>query len=68
MGEYLVLMAKKVKLGRPALPKHERRQVFTLRLSPAELAAIERAASDAGLTVSRWARAALLQRAGVTSS
>ena len=50
-----------MKRGRPKLPKGEKREVFALRLSPAERDAIERAAHVAGLGPSEWARKVLTE-------
>jgi uncharacterized protein (DUF1778 family) len=58
---------RKPKLGRPALPANEKRQVFALRLSADEREMIERAAEDAGQRVSDWARDALLRAAGASA-
>jgi predicted HicB family RNase H-like nuclease len=48
------------KRGRPAKPAGEKRQVFTLRLSPAEREEVEAAAARDGEEVATWAREALL--------
>jgi predicted DNA binding CopG/RHH family protein len=50
----------KKKMGRPRLPQGEKKKVFSLRLSPEELKAIESKASEAGQKVTEWARARLL--------
>ena len=50
----------KPKRGRPAKAPGEKREVFALRLTANERAAIERAAETSGLAVSDWARTALL--------
>lgn len=52
-----------MKRGRPKLPKGERREVFALRLSPAERIAIEGAAEAAGISVAKWARRTLIAAA-----
>ena len=55
---------KKPKMGRPALPKGEARDVvFTLRLSVAERDAIASAARRDGKATTLWAREALMERA-----
>lgn len=51
-------------MGRPSLGDQARGNVFTLRLSDAERAAIDAAADRARLPVTQWARAALLGAAG----
>ncbi len=51
---------RKKKMGRPALPKNEKKKVFSLRLSAIEQRHVERAAEKAGKTVSLWARDTLL--------
>lgn len=53
-------MTKTKKIGRPKLPKNEKKTVFSLRLSAIEATQIERAAKQAGEPVTRWARTALL--------
>lgn len=54
---------RKKKIGRPSLPKNEKKRVFSLRLSAIELNAIERAALSVGEPVTTWARKALLSAA-----
>ena len=54
-------MKKKPKIGRPELPENQKRQVFSIRLSTDERAAIERAADGAGVGVQDWIRATLLR-------
>jgi uncharacterized protein (DUF1778 family) len=54
---------KKPKRGRPPKSASEKREVFALRLSAVERGAIERAAQAAGVSVSDWARDALLRAA-----
>ena len=56
-------MKKKPKIGRPELPENEKRQVFSIRLSADERAAIERAAEGVAMGVQDWIRAALLRAA-----
>jgi len=51
---------KKAKMGRPKLPKDEKRRVFSLRLSKPEWEQIKHAAKKAGEPETRWARKALL--------
>jgi hypothetical protein len=53
-------MSKKAKMGRPKLPKDERRGVFSVRFTPAERAAIDLAAKSAGMGPTEWARQKLL--------
>jgi len=55
---------KKAKMGRPKLPKDEKRQVFSLRVSKAEWGKIKDAAKKAGEPETRWARKAILAAAG----
>jgi len=55
---------KKSKMGRPKLPKDEKRKVFSLRVSKPEWARIKDAAQKAGKPETRWAREALLAAAG----
>ena len=54
---------KKSKMGRPKLPKDEKRKVFSLRFSKPELDRIKHAAKKDGLKVTKWARKALLEAA-----
>jgi predicted HicB family RNase H-like nuclease len=52
------------KMGRPTLPKKEKRAKFiTTRLSPPEHAEIEQAANEAGEAKTTWARKKLLAAA-----
>ena len=55
---------KKSKMGRPKLPKDEKRKVFSLRVSKQEWGRIKDAAKKAGEPETRWARKALLAAAG----
>lgn len=48
------------KLGRPKLPKHKTREVFSLRFSSEEMAAMKRTAKRLGKKVREWARDCLL--------
>jgi uncharacterized protein DUF6290 len=53
-------MAKKKKMGRPALPKERRRgNITTLRFQSEERELYEKAATKEGLTLSEWIRKAL---------
>jgi hypothetical protein len=54
---------KKPKMGRPPLPKGMVRQTFTIRITPADREAFERAAKTAGKPVTQWARDVLIERA-----
>ena len=54
----------KAKRGRPPLKPQDKREVFAIRLTAAERAAIEQAAKRAELSVSDWARAVLLRHTG----
>ncbi|MGA3172571.1 MAG: hypothetical protein ABSE62_16335 [Chthoniobacteraceae bacterium] len=54
---------KKAKMGRPKLPKDEKRKVFSLRVSKPEWQKISDAAKKAGEPETRWARKALLAAA-----
>jgi hypothetical protein len=51
---------KKKKMGRPKLPKDEKRKVFSLRVSKPEWERVKTAAKKAGQPVTRWARETLL--------
>lgn len=51
-------------MGRPKLPKDEKRRVFSLRVSKPEWERISHAAKKAGEPETRWARKALLAAAG----
>jgi predicted HicB family RNase H-like nuclease len=54
------MLAKKRKVGRPPLPKHEVREKITpIRLQENERAAFEKAAQKAGLSLSEWIRQTL---------
>ena len=57
-------MSKTNKVGRPMLPKREKRgQYVTLRVSPPEYVAIEKAAEASGEMLATWARKKLLAAA-----
>lgn len=56
-------MKKKARMGRPPLPEGKVRQVFAVRVSPAERTSIEKAAERAGLSISEWARITLMEAA-----
>jgi len=51
---------KKSKMGRPKLPKDEKRKVFSLRVSKQEWGRIKDAAKKAGKPETKWARETLL--------
>jgi predicted HicB family RNase H-like nuclease len=54
----------KTKMGRPPLPKKERRSAtLTVRLKPEERRSADRAAEKAGLSVTEWARRAVVEKA-----
>ena len=55
---------KKSKMGRPKLPKDEKRKVFSLRVSKPEWERIRAAAKKEGEPETRWARKTLLAAAG----
>jgi len=50
-------------MGRPTLPKNEKRKVFSLRFSKPEREQIKKAAKKADQPVTKWAREALLRAA-----
>ena len=53
------------KMGRPPIPKAERKaEVLTLRLTKEERRCAEAAAKRTGLPVSEWARLAIVKAAG----
>jgi predicted HicB family RNase H-like nuclease len=54
--------------GRPKLPKAEKRQVYTFRLSQQEIRAYNEAAKRADLTLPAWIRKALTKAVGNTIS
>jgi hypothetical protein len=57
-------MSETPKIGRPALPKKEKRgQYITTRVSPAEYVEIEKAAGESGDMMATWARKKLLAAA-----
>ena len=57
-------MSETAKIGRPKLPKKEKRGGYiTTRVSPAEYVEIELAASESGEKVGTWARKKLLAAA-----
>lgn len=52
------------KVGRPALPKKEKKGVFvSARVSPDEYREIVQAAKDAGMPKARWVRTKLIAAA-----
>jgi hypothetical protein len=57
-------MGNKPAIGRPRLPKGKAKEVFALRLAPEERKSIERAAKEAGLRATEWARNAMLGASG----
>jgi peptidyl-tRNA hydrolase len=57
-------MNENTKIGRPALPKKEKRgEYVTTRVSPAEYVEIEKAAESSGDMMATWARKKLLAAA-----
>jgi uncharacterized protein (DUF1778 family) len=54
----------KPRRGRPKIKPQDKREMFAIRLTAAERAVIERAAKQAELRVSDWARAVLVAHAG----
>jgi predicted HicB family RNase H-like nuclease len=57
-------MGKTTKIGRPALPKNQkRRQYVTTRVSRTEHRQIEQAANESGEMLATWARKKLLAAA-----
>jgi len=54
---------KKKKMGRPTLPKDEKRKVFSFRLSKPEREKVKAAAKRERQPVTKWAREALLKAA-----
>jgi hypothetical protein len=57
-------MSETPKIGRPSLPKKEKRgDYITTRVSPAEYAEIEKAATEADEMLATWARKKLLAAA-----
>jgi hypothetical protein len=57
-------MSETAKVGRPALPKKEKRGLFmSTRLSPPEYAEIETAIKSSGETKTEWIRKKLLAAA-----
>jgi peptidyl-tRNA hydrolase len=57
-------MSETSKIGRPLLPKKEKRgQYVTTRVSPAEYDEIEKAANESGDMMATWARKKLLAAA-----
>ena len=57
-------MSETSKVGRPRLPKKEKRgQYVTMRVSPAEYVEIEKAAESSGEMMATWARKKLLAAA-----
>jgi hypothetical protein len=58
-------MTKTPKIGRPKLPKEEKKQVFPIRLSDLERRSIEAAATAVGQKTGEWARNTMLRAAGI---
>jgi len=57
-------MSETSKVGRPRLPKKEKRgQYVTTRVSPPEYVEIEKAAAESGEMMATWARKKLLAAA-----
>jgi len=57
-------MSNSSKVGRPALPKKERRGKFiSTRLSPVEYAEVESAVKSSGMSKTEWVRAKLIAAA-----
>lgn len=57
-------MSETAKIGRPKLPKKEKRgEYVTTRVSPAEYVEIEKAAAESGDMMATWARKKLLAAA-----
>ncbi len=57
-------MSETAKIGRPKLPKKEKRAEYvTTRVSPAEYVEIEKAAEASGEMMGTWARKKLLASA-----
>lgn len=57
-------MSETPKIGRPMLPKKEKRgDYITTRVSPSEYGEIEKAASESGEMMATWARKKLLAAA-----
>ena len=54
-------MCAKSKMGRPKLPKGEAKKPFPMRFSDTELAAFEKKAEAAGVTVRGWITATLTE-------
>ncbi len=52
--------AAKPKLGRPALPEGDVKEVFAIRISRADREALQAAADRAGKSLTQWARDALI--------
>jgi hypothetical protein len=60
----LLFMSETPKIGRPKMPNKEKRGGYvTLRVSPAEYAEIEKAATEADEMLGTWARKKLLAAA-----
>jgi uncharacterized protein (DUF1778 family) len=53
-------MSNKSTIGRPRLPKGKVKEVFAIRLTPADRRAIEAAAKLAGQRATEWARNAMI--------
>ena len=56
-------MSEKRKLGRPALPKGQRKQPFPMRITPAQLAQFEKAAKEKRLPLRDWITSTLTEAA-----
>ena len=54
------------RMGRPAVAGKARGAIFSLRLTPEERKAVERAATKQGRKASDWARELIVNAAGVT--
>jgi hypothetical protein len=54
----------KARRGRPKLPEHKARQVFSLRFSTEEMDTMKRKAGRVGQKLRVWARDCLLDSAG----
>ncbi|HEY1660872.1 MAG TPA: hypothetical protein VGI03_00490 [Verrucomicrobiae bacterium] len=57
-------MKNETKMGRPILPKEEKRSEFVkTRVTPPELAEIEKAIASSGMTITEWVRTKLIAAA-----
>jgi hypothetical protein len=64
LGQTIKFMSDTPKVGRPALPKKEKRGKFiSTRLSPPEYAEIEAAIKSSGETKTEWVRMKLIAAA-----